>query len=181
MLLIYLIAALIFGGGFCIYHYRSKGKQGGAERVTEGARRGAVAVAAEAEIPPGTDRFVEERARIYDNTTGHVYSGMIPADGVRQLRRDFGNLGRKWHREGEWLYEVVRLVDGKYKRLQDFFAPDLANPPTKGFRAITQPATTAWFKTRVVGNVLQRYGWALVFAGVVVFLMFIMTVKAMQG
>jgi hypothetical protein len=126
------------------------------------------------------DNLVAVPARIYDNFTRTVKTGMLPAEGVRQIRKDYGNLGRRWEYNGEWVYSVVRLVTGKYVPTQQYMTLSLDNPPERLHRALQQQETEAFYRVRDNRSVLAKYGAYLLFAGVVIVILFLWGANMMQ-
>ena len=126
-------------------------------------------------------KLVPVPARIYDNSARTVASGMLTANEVRQVRKDYGNLGRRWFRDGRWLYAVVRLVDGKCVPLQQYMTLSLKNPPERLHRALQQEETEAFYKPRDSRSILAKYGAYLLFAGIVVVILFLWGANMMKG
>lgn len=133
---------------------------------------------------PSEDEFIDDLvavpARVYDNRTRRIYNRMLPASDVRQIRRDFGNLGRMWYWNNEWRYAVVRLVDGTCRPVQNYMTRSLDNPPEKLHRALQQEETEALFSPRDNRGVLTKYGAYLLFAGVVIGILFIWGANIMR-
>jgi hypothetical protein len=48
--------------------------------------------------------FDPVEARVADTITNKIYNSTISSDNVKQILLDFGTLGRRWLREGKYLY-----------------------------------------------------------------------------
>jgi hypothetical protein len=127
------------------------------------------------------DGLVAVPARIYDNTIRTVKNEMLPADGVRQVRKEYGNLGRRWFRDGEWRYALVRLVSGAYVPVDHYMSLSLKNPPERLHRALQQQETATFYKPHDNRGIMAKYGAYLLFAFAVVALLFLWGANMMQG
>ncbi len=118
------------------------------------------------------DQFVEVEARVYDNGTRQIYNSMIPAAVVRQIRKDFGNLGRKWLRDGRWVYALNKTDSGTYRPVQ--VPKTLGDPPSELHRALQQQETAIVFNVEEPQSVIQKYGiyiWVGVITAVAIFVL----------
>ena len=127
------------------------------------------------------DNLVAVPARIYDNTTRTVKNEDLPADGVRQIRKEYGNLGRRWFRDGQWRYEAVRLITGAYVPVDKYMSLSLKNPPERLHRALQQQETATFYKPHDNRGIMAKYGAYLLFAFAVVALLFLWGANMMQG
>ncbi len=127
------------------------------------------------------DSLVEVPARIYDNATRTVKNAMLDAASVRKIRQEYGNLGRRWFRDGEWRYAIVRLTSGDCIPLQQFMNLSLKNPPERLHRALQQEETESFYRPRDNRSTLAKYGPYLLFAGVVIVILFLWGANMMQG
>lgn len=127
------------------------------------------------------DKLVEVPARIYDNATRTIKNGMLPANEVRSIREKYGNLGRRWFQDGEWRYAIVRLTDGTCKPVQMYMSASLKNPPERLHRALQQEETETFYKPHDNRGVLAKYGHYILFAGVVIVILFLWGANMMNG
>lgn len=182
----YIIIGLLFGIVGCVWYFISHRKptKSSATHVIE-RKAQPVTLPSDnhkAEEPAGfIDNLVEVPARIYDNLTRTVKNGMLPASDVRQIRQDYGNLGRRWFRDNEWRYSIVRLTNGKCIPTQQFMTLSLKNPPERLHRALQQEETESFYKPRDNRSLLAKYGAYLLFAGVVIVILFLWGANMMKG
>jgi hypothetical protein len=127
------------------------------------------------------DKLVEVPARIYDNATRTIKNGMLSAKEVRNIREKYGNLGRRWYQDGDWRYAIVRLNDGTCKPVQHYMSASLKNPPERLHRALQQEETETFYKPRDNRSVLAKYGHYILFAGVVIVILFLWGANMMNG
>ena len=111
--------------------------------------------ASKPEAKDGIDQFVEVDARIYDNTTRTIYNKTIDADTVREIRSKYGNLGRKWLRDGKWLY-ALNKTDAGYKPVS--VPMTLDDPPSELHRALQQHETGIVFNVEQAESLFGKYG-----------------------
>lgn len=126
------------------------------------------------------DNLVSVPARIYDNRTRTVYNADLPAADVRQIRRDFGNLGRMWFYNNEWRYAIVRKNDSTCEPIQRFMASSLNNPPERLHRALQQEETESYYNPRDNRGILAKYGAYLLFAGIAIGVLFLWGANIMR-
>jgi hypothetical protein len=118
------------------------------------------------------DGILPVQARIYDDANRTIYCATIEAEDVRKIRNKHKNLGRKWLYQNRWLYALNKNTDGTYVPVN--IADSMDNPPSKLYRAIYQPEVDIVFNVQPERNLLQKYGAILLFAGVCLFIMFMM-------
>jgi len=120
----------------------------------------------------GIDQFVEVEARVYDNTNRTIYNATIPASVVRQIRATHANLGRKWLRDGKWMYALNKTDTGAYKPVQ--VPMTLNDPPSELHRALQQQETGIVFNVEMSESVFGKYGpfiWIGIIGAVAIFLL----------
>jgi hypothetical protein len=127
------------------------------------------------------DNLVAVDARVYDNATRTVRNETIPAEGVRQIRKDNGNLGRRWFRDGQWRYAAVRLTTGVLVPVDSFMSLSLKNPPERLHRALQQQETATYYKPHDNRGTLAKYGAYLLFAGAVIVILFLWGATMLKG
>lgn len=173
--------AVIFSVWYFIKH--RKPKKSTSSRIVENTKQTATAPALPKDESPAdfVDSLVEVPARIYDNATRTVKNAMLDATSVRKIRQTYGNLGRRWFRDGEWRYAIVRLMSGECIPLQQFMVLSLKNPPERLHRALQQEETESFYKPRDNRSALAKYGPYLLFAGVVIVILFLWGANMMQG
>jgi hypothetical protein len=130
---------------------------------------------------PIIDNLVELPARVYDNFTRSVKNEDLKAGAVRQIRKDYGNVGRRWFRDGQWRYAVVRLATGTYIPVDHYMSLSLKNPPERLHRALQQQETTTFYRPHDNRGTLAKYGAYLLFAGAVIVILFLWGATMLKG
>jgi len=130
---------------------------------------------------PVIDNLVELPARVYDNLTRSVKNEDLKAGAVRQIRKDYGNVGRRWFRDGQWRYAVVRLTTGLYVPVDHYMSLSLKNPPERLHRALQQQETTTFYRPHDNRGTLAKYGAYLLFAGAVIVILFLWGASMLKG
>ncbi len=125
------------------------------------------------------DQFVEVEARVYDNDTRMIYNAVIPGDIVREIRHECGNLGRKWLREGKWIYALNKRIDGRYKPVE--VPVTLDDPPSELHRALQQYEVPIVYNFEESKGLLQKWGHIIMFCGVAAVALFILIAQNIQG
>ena len=110
--------------------------------------------------------------RTYDVSTRRAYNETISGDTVDETRKTHGNLGRKWLYEGRWLYALKKDAEGDYSPV--IIPVSMDNPPSRLHRALTHPQVNIVYNVEPAKNIFQKYGHIFLFAGVCVFLMFML-------
>jgi len=118
------------------------------------------------------DGIIPVQARVYDDFTRNIYNTTIPVADVRKIRQQYDNLGRKWLFQNKWVYALNKNADGSYIPVP--ITETMDNPPSKLHRALYQPEVDIVFNVQPERNLLQKYGAILLFAGVCLFIMFMM-------
>ena len=179
--LIYIVMGLVFAAVGGAWYFINKTKR---KRPPVPVELSNVPPAPDRNKPPEEvfiDNLVAVDARVYDNSTRTVKNETIPADAVRQMRHDFGNLGRRWYRDGHWRYAVVRLTSNTYIPVGEYMDLSLKNPPERLHRALQQQETATFYKPRDNRGLLAKYGHYLLFAGVVIVILFLWGANMMKG
>ncbi len=185
----YFFVAIGFGVLVLLWYLLTKHKKPGAHPVKpEGKKLSPVAPVKgggnhhNADDPIGSTglHLTPVLARIYDNVTRTIRNEELPVDAIKQIRTDYGNLGRRWLRDGEWLYEMVRLTAGDYVPVQKYISLSLKNPPERLHRALQQEETESYYRPRDNRGILAKYGSYLLFAGVVVVILFLWGANMMR-
>ena len=182
----YALVLLVFGAVGCVIYFlrHKKNKKHGTARMVpavETKKNSPKNSKFEVPVDDFIDNLVEVPARIYDNATRSVKNGMLSANEVRQIRKDFGNLGRRWYQNGDWRYAAVRLSDGTCKPVQKYMSLSLKNPPERLHRALQQEETESFYKPRDNRSVLAKYGAYLLFAGAVIVILFLWGANMLKG
>jgi hypothetical protein len=162
------IIALVVGGG--LYYWFSWRK-----RVPSSASKPDINKAKETELKTNTE---PEEARVYDNITGRVSNETLPGGVIDQMMNKYGNIGRKWLRDGKWLLAVNKrkAADGIVSYIPVIVPATLENPPSRLRRAISHPYIEITHNVRQPKSLMQKYGSILIFAGVGVLLAFMAVV-----
>jgi hypothetical protein len=111
------------------------------------------------------------RARVYDNILRSAYMDTIPASTVATIKEYNGSLGRRWMREGEWVYALNKTTEGNYVPVYPSF--DMDFQPTKVHRALMQQEVAICYDMKMPQNFMEKYGKILVWSGIIVFIMFL--------
>lgn len=113
--------------------------------------------------------------RTYDVNTRTIYNETIPGATVDKIRKEHGNLGRKWLYEGCWRYALKKDLKGEYSPVIVPISMD--NPPSRLHRALNHPQVAIVYNVEHAKNFLQKYGHIFLFAGVCAFLMFMLVAQ----
>lgn len=127
----------------------------------------------------GIDRFVAVEARVYDNETRTVYNATIPAKIVREIRLKYSNLGRKWFREGKWLYALNKKENGEYAPVT--VPQTMDDPPSELHRALMQQEIDIVYNVESGKSFMQKWGHVLLFTGACVAVMALFILQRMQS
>lgn len=124
--------------------------------------------------------------RLYDSVSRSIYNttleGSIPDD-ILKLWRSFG---RKWLYDNKWVFAInkyqtqvvdkttgeITLSQPMYRPVESQMSPTRDNPPSKVHRALTQPEIEIFFNVTIKKGTLEKLVPVLIFAGGVVFVMF---------
>lgn len=169
---------IVVSTGYLLYTLLKKHRIAPAKRPQPSKAQAAAVTTPQAPQNP-IDRFVEVEARVYDNETRTVYNATIAADIVRQIRKEYRNLGRTWIRDGKKVYALNKRENGTYAPVIP--TETMEQPPSMAHEAITQPEVDVVFDVSQERNFLQKYGHILLFTGAVIFIMFLLTANVMSG
>lgn len=177
--MIYVLMVLIFGVIGCVLIYFDKRKKVRNFKVIPTKQLGTKAAKAQT-IDEYMNEIVAVDAYVYQDASRRAINVTIPGDTVKIIRKEFGSLGRLWNQDGSQVYAFEQEVNGHYIPVERAFSSDMANPPQKGFRATQQQKTERFFTSKDNRNLFQKYGHILLFAGVVLFIMFLVIAKKMK-
>jgi len=107
--------------------------------------------------------------RVYNNKTRRVSNEELPFETVEEIREKFGNLGRKWLRDGKWVYALNKLVEGGYTIVG--IPQTMEHPPSSLHRALMQHAVDEYYDMTPDKNFFQEHGKILLFVGAIIFLL----------
>jgi hypothetical protein len=127
----------------------------------------------------GIQQFVAVEARVYDNETRTIFNATIPGDTVKHIREKYGNLGRKWLRDGQWLYALNRLEGGIYKPVD--VPMTLNDPPSELYRALQQDETAITYDMKETQGILQKYGHIIWIGAIAAVIIFILMANVLNG
>lgn len=119
--------------------------------------------------------FEAVEARIYDNYTRSIYNSIIQGGTVKEIRKLFGNLGRKWFKDGQWLYALNKSEEGLYSPV--VVPATMKEPPSKLHRALVQHAIGIMYDVKEERGLLQKYMPILIWTGVMIFIMFMVATQ----
>jgi hypothetical protein len=171
---IILIGILLIGGIILYRRFFSSGKTN-PKRIKQTAGKKLLTQSTTVTI----DKFVEVEARVYDNESRTIYNSLIGADIVRQIRKEYGNLGRKWLRDGKWVYALNKLVNGSYRPVQ--VPLTLQDPPSELHRALQQHEIDIIFNVEESKGLLQKWGSIIFICGLALVAVFILIAQNIQG
>lgn len=120
------------------------------------------------EVKPKSDPTF---SRIYDNLRRAIYNETLPGETIDEIKSKYGNLGRRWNRDGNELYTFVKTVDEEYIPVSRYMKITRDNPPSLLHGALIQPQTAIAFNVKIQRNFMQKWGPILLFAGVGIFCM----------
>jgi hypothetical protein len=123
-------------------------------------------------------KFVAVDARIYDNTNMTTYHQTLPGKIVREIREEFGSLGRKITEDGQAIYAIVRTGAATWRPLN--IPMTLDEPPSKLYRALQQQEVGIVFDVTVEESFWGKWWYALLLAGVIAFIMFVVIMEVMK-
>ena len=155
-----MLIAILGASGVLIPYYiisRRKGKvaQANDNRTVEEKEE-------EVNLPP-----VE--CRIYDTDLRLACNTQISGAEAMKIREKSGNLGRKWLKDGKWVFALTKDKSGEYKPVDIPFT--MEDPPSSLHRALMQQAVDEYYDMTPDKNFLQQHGKILLFVGAVLFLL----------
>ena len=107
--------------------------------------------------------------RVYDNNTRTAFNDEIPMKTVEIIRAKHDNMGRKWLRDGKWLYALNKDIAGEYSPVR--IPQTMEDPPSSIHRALLQDAVSIFYDVSVEKGFFQQHGKILLFVGAVIFLL----------
>lgn len=117
------------------------------------------------------------RARVYDTVSRTISTETISGETIKNIKDTYGNLGRMWNKDGERLYAFVKLNEDDYKPAERYFDMSRENPPSRLYRALTQPSTAMVFDVRAPSQFMRKWGPVLLFAAGALFIMMLMVLN----
>lgn len=127
----------------------------------------------------GIDQFVAVEARVYDNETRTAYNATIPGKTVREIRQKCNNLGRKWLKDGKWLYALNKKESGQYVPVS--VPQTMENPPSELHRALMQQEIDIVYNVDQEKSFAQKWGHVLLFTGACVAVLALFILQRMQS
>ncbi len=111
-------------------------------------------------------------ARIYDRGERRIYNQMLTYDKKTMPE----GLGRKWNRNGKWVYALVKQPD------EELYYPvmvtqTMEDPPSRLFRAIKHPQVALIYGVKEKKGFFDKYWPFLLVAGAILFAMWTTVAK----
>jgi len=115
------------------------------------------------------DKLPSVECRIYDTDLRLAYNTQISGTEATKIREKQSNLGRKWLKDGKWVFALTKDKSGEYKPVAIPFT--MEDPPSSLHRALMQQAVDEYYDMTPDKNFLQQHGKILLFVGAVLFLL----------
>lgn len=115
------------------------------------------------------DKSPTTLCRVYNNETRRVSNENLTEDDVKKIRDKHTTLGRKWLRDGKWVYALNKLVGGEYVPVS--IPQTMEDPPSSLHRALLQDAVGIFYDVSPEKGFFQEHGKILLFVGSVLFLL----------
>lgn len=107
--------------------------------------------------------------RIYENDTRLAYNAEISEEEAKKIRVTHTNLGRKWLKDGKWVYALNKSAEGIYSPVK--IPETMEDPPSSLHRALLQAAVDIFYDVSPEKGFFQEHGKILLFVGAVIFLL----------
>ena len=125
--------------------------------------------------------------RLYDSTNRTVYNTKLDGVIADEILRVWHSFGRKWLFQGKWVYAInkyqnistdpstgeIKLDDRvMYRPVESRMSATRDNPPSKVHSFLVHPEIAVYFDVSEKQSTLQKLLPVLIFAGGVIFVMF---------
>jgi hypothetical protein len=119
--------------------------------------------------PPPPKRYEPCEVYLYDDQTRKCGPYTLSGGDVGDIIAKNGTLGRPRSRDGVYMYHIRKSKDGEF--IPKRFSWNAENSSMKLFRALHHPELTGIWDVTPEQGMLAKWGWAILFAGGVIFLM----------
>jgi hypothetical protein len=123
------------------------------------------------------DEHEQHEALVCVDATRRLQLRTVSGADMSKVIAKYGSPGRLWNLDGKEVYALDLDTDGQHVPFETFMNADLLNSPRKAFIATQQQAVARYFESKDDRNILQKYGAILLFAGAVIFVMFMTVVS----